>query len=163
MFALLLCAACAAADDRPALPAGWHGDWRGTLVIDGPGDKPTEVPMGLKIEPIAGTREFTWVVTYGAGAKAQVRDYKLVPDGGAPGRFKLDERNGIVLSERLVGSVLHGAFEVGGAVLTSRVELRGDVLLYEITSCKPAEKAGAGKVRDYATATVQRAELKKAK
>jgi hypothetical protein len=104
-----------------------------------------------------------WVITYGTGAKAQVRDYKLVPDGDAPGRFKLDERNGIVLSERFAGGALHGAFEVEGALLTSRVELRGDVLLYEITSRKAAEKTGDGKVRDYATTNVQRAELKKAK
>jgi hypothetical protein len=163
VFALALCAAFAAADDPPALPASWHGDWRGTLAITGANGKATEVPMALKIEPLAGARELKWAITYGAGAKAQVRDYKLVPDGDKPGRFKIDERNGIVLSARLAGTTLYSTFEVEGALLTARYELRGDALLFEITSNKKAEKTGDGKVQDYATEVVQRAELNKAK
>jgi hypothetical protein len=163
VFALALSAALVAADDKPALPAAWHGDWRGTLVITATDGKPTEVPIALKIEPLDGTRELKWAITYGAGAKAQLRDYKLVPDGDKPGRFKIDERNGIVLSARLAGGAMYSTFEVGGALLTARYELRGDSLLFEITSNKKAEKTGDGKVQDYATEVVQRAELKKAK
>ncbi len=162
MFALAL-ALCCAADEKPALPVAWHGDWRGTLVIDGPTGKPTEVQMGLKIEPIEGTREYAWVITYGAGDKAQVRDYKLLPDGDKPGRFKIDERNGIVLSARLSGGVLYSTFETGGALLTARYELRGDAIVFEITSNQKAEKTGGGKVQDYAATAVQRAALKRAK
>lgn len=162
MFALAL-ALCFAADEKPALPAAWHGDWRGTLAITAATGKFTEVPMGLKIEPLEAARGYKWAITYGAGAKAQVRDYKLVPDGDKPGRFKIDERNGIVLSARLVGDTVFSTFEVEGALLSARYELRGDALLFEIVSNKKGEKTGDGKVQDFTAEVVQRAELKKAK
>ena len=60
-------------------------------------DRRSEVPISLKIEPIKGTAEWTWAVTYDEGVKAVVRDYKLVPDRGKPNRFRIDERNGVAL------------------------------------------------------------------
>jgi hypothetical protein len=144
------------------LPPEWLGTWSGKLLIHGSAAKPTEVSMSLKIEPIKGTTEATWVITYGDGDKASVRDYKLVPDGDKPGRFKIDERNGIILDIRLTGSVMHSQFEVGGNLIMARYELRGDTLRLEFTSAKPAaEKTGKGQVLSYPVDTVQTAELKK--
>lgn len=156
-FALL-----ARAADGPALPAPWHGTWRGTLTVTGPDDKPAAVPMALQIGPVPGTRDVTWAITYGEGAKAVVRGYVLQPDGDTPGRFKIDEKNGIVLAARLVDGVLYSPFAVGGAHLTARYELHGDVLRFEITSAKPAPaKTGDGKVQGFTVEVVQRADLKR--
>ena len=162
-FGLLLGASARADDKEPtALAPAWHGDWRGQLVITGPGDKRSELAMRLVIEPIKDSSEFTWKLTYGEGDKAQLRDYKLVPVPGKPGRFRIDERNGIVLDARLVNDVIYCPFEVGGAVLSTRYELRGDTLRFDVTSSKPlAEKTGDGKVRGYDVDVVQSAELRK--
>ncbi len=47
------------------LPPAWHGKWTGKLAIADQTDKPSEVPVVLKIEPIKDTREVTWTITYG--------------------------------------------------------------------------------------------------
>lgn len=160
---LLLSHATLADDTKTTpLPAGWHGTWVGTLVVTGSSDKVSEVGVVLKVEPIKGTDEVTWVVTYGEGEKKLVKDYKLVPAAGKPGRFRIDERNGIVLDARLVNGVLDSHFEVGDSWLTTRYELRDGAMRFEVTSAKPAvEKTGDGKVQGYAVETVQAAELKK--
>lgn len=162
LVAVSVGAGAPAADDKaPPLPAEWHGVWCGELVITGPGDKPSKVPLVLKVEPLAGGG-FAWVATYGEGAKAVVKDYKLLPDAKRPGRFRIDEGNGIVLGARLVDGVLYSQFAVGGAVLAARYELRGEVLRFEVTSARPAaEKTGDGKVQDYPLDVVQAAELRK--
>lgn len=162
--AFLLCGA-AATEERPPpslLPPEWLGRWSGKLAIAGPGEKSSEVAVVLKIEPIRSTPDVTWAITYGEGDGAVVRDYRLVPDGLKPGRFRIDEGNGILLDARLVNGVIYSLFEVGGALLAARYELRGDTLRFEVTSSKPAaEKTGQGQVQGYVVEVVQAAEMKK--
>jgi len=160
--AVFLLVAVAAGDGRPAaLPAGWHGVWAGTMTSTSPADKATEVPLVLAIEPIAGSADLTWKAMFGTGDKAVVKDYRLVPEKDAPGRFKIDERNGSVLDARLVGGVLHSVFETGGIVFTARYELRGDAIRYELTTAKRGDKTAAGQVQNYRVEVVQAAELRK--
>lgn len=159
LLALLLTVADA---NTPALPKDWHGTWAGQMVSTGRDGKAAKVAITLKVEPIKGTRGVTWVVTYGEGAKALVKDYKLLPDGDKPGRFRLDEGGGVALNTRLVGGVLYSHFETAGAVLTGRYELRDGALRFEVTSARPAaEKGGKAKVRPYDVDVVQTAVLKK--
>ncbi len=162
MFAPLVLGLLLAADPMPAaLPADWHGEWAGTLVMTGRNDTNTNVPIKLKIEPIAGSADLTWKLTYGTGDKQQVKDYKLVPTKTA-GRFRIDEQNGIVLDARLAGGVLYSQFEVGGNWLTARYELRVGRLRFEVTSATPAkDKTGGDKVQGYDVGAVQTAELTK--
>jgi hypothetical protein len=159
---LFLCGVGDGKQPTTLLPPEWHGTWTGKLAITGPTDKPSEVPVALKIEPIKGTRATTWAITYGEGDKAMVRDYQLLPDGDKPDRFLIDERNGTILPARLVSGVMYSQFEVGGSLLTARYELRGDTLRFEVTASKPAaEKTANGKVQGYVLDVVQAAELKK--
>ncbi len=125
-------------------------------------DKRSEVMVTLKIEPIKGTRDVTWTTTYVDGDKTQIRDYKLVPDGAKPARFRIDERNGVFLDARLVNGVIYSQFKVGGSTLTARYELRGDTLRLEVTSAKPADdKSFKAAVQPLVVDVVQTAELKK--
>jgi hypothetical protein len=158
---LLLLPSLLLAADKPVLPAAWHGEWKGELVIFAPDGKTTTVPLTLVVAPVDKSDALTWKATYGDGAKAVVKDYKLVP-GDKPGRVRIDEGNGIVLDARLDGGVLLSVFEVGGAVLTSRDELRDGKLRREVTSAKKGAKTGGG-VQGYDVVAVQRAELSKAK
>jgi hypothetical protein len=161
-FAMFLGGVLPAAQPTSPLPPEWLGTWTGKLAISSAADKQSEVAVALKIEPIKGTRELTWAITYGEGARAMVRDYKLVPDGDKPGRFKIDERNGIALDARLVNGVMYSQFKVGDAMLTARYELRGDTLRFEITSAKAvADNTGKGSVQGFAVDVIQAAELKR--
>lgn len=161
MLTALLASLTLGADKSP-LPAEWHGTWTGTMAITNPADKRTEVPVEMEIGPTKDGKGITWKTTYGDGDKKVVKDYVLVPDAEKPGRFIIDEKNGIGLAARLVDGVMYSTFEVGGAVLTARYELREKGLQFEITSAKPAkEKTGDGKVQDYPVDMVQVVELKR--
>jgi hypothetical protein len=163
LLALTVAAVASAEEPKVTpLPSGWHGTWAGQMTVTGAADKTTEVPVVLRIEAIRGTDDLAWVMTYGDGEKKQVKDYKLVPVAGKPGRFRIDEQNGIVLDARLVNGVLYSQFEVGGRVLTARYGLGDDRIKFEVTSAKPAaEKTGDGKVLGYGVEAVQSAVLKK--
>lgn len=155
-FALLFPALLSAAD-APALPAAWHGEWVGELVVFLPDGKTTQVPLTLVVRPVDKSAALTWKATYG-GAKPVVKDYKLVP-GDKPGRFRIDEGGGLVLDARLDGDVLVSAFAVGETVLTARYELRDGKLRQEVTSAKKVgDKMPAG-VQGYEVVSVQRAVL----
>ena len=145
-----------------ALPKEWQGSWQGTLKIRNSKDKESSVAIGLEIQPIKATRHFTWKIIYGEGDKKSVRDYKLVPIKEMPGRFHIDEGNGILLDARLVDNVIYSQFRVGDAMLTARYELRGTALLFEITSAKAsAKKIGKGMIQGYLIQVVQSAVMKK--
>jgi hypothetical protein len=160
LFLLFTCAPVFA-EDQATLPKEWLGTWSGTLHITQPDDKKQEAPMQLKIEPIKDSSEFTWAITYGEGEKAVLRDYKLVPSDKV-GRFRIDERNGIILEARLVNNVMYTPFGMQKDILTARYERRGETLRVEITVAKPvAEKTGKGTVQGYSVEIVQVAELKK--
>ena len=160
---MLLCGAAAAREKEPvaALANEWHGTWRGTLVITGPADKHSEVTLVFKIEPIKGSHDVTWAMTYGEGDKTVVKDYRLVPADEKPGRFRIDEQNGVALDAYLVNGVMYSQFEVGGHVLSARYELHGDKLRFEVTSSKPAARKIPGNIKGYEVEVVQAAELRK--
>lgn len=161
---LLIVGGAVADGTKPGTPlsAEWHGTWTGKLAIAGPNDERSEVPVALKIEPIKGTSELTWTITYGEGEKAVIRDYKILPDGENPYRLRFDEKNGVVLEARLANNVIYSQFAVGGGLVTARYELRGDRLQFEVTSSKPAaQKTGEGRVQGHVFEVIQSAELKK--
>jgi hypothetical protein len=169
---VLLTVVAAAAQPPKAEPAGvlpalWYGKWAGTLVITRDGADPQEVPMALEVRPLADGARYTWRLHYAAAAKKQDRDYELVPKPGKPGRFEIDEKNGIRLEAKLVGGVLYSQFQVGEAVIHSRYERVGEVLKVEMTAytsrdalaTKPT--GGGADVRSLQLLSVQLAELKR--
>ncbi len=148
--------------EEPTLPAAWYGTWTGTLTITRDKDDPEQIPMALEVRPLDGGR-YTFRITYGEGPKKQVRDYELVPKAGKPGRFEIDERNGIRIDARLTGGALDTLFQVGDSLIRSRYERTRDGLRVEITAfavrdplvTKP-EKGGS-EVRSFRVVSVQTA------
>lgn len=155
-----------AAEELP-LPAAWHGTWAGTLSITRDKAEAEDIPMRLEVGPTDDAGRYTFRLTYGEGAKKQVRDYLLNAKAGKPGRFEIDERNGIRLDATLTGARLDTLFQVGDSLVQTRYELTKSGMKVEITaysvreplSTKP-EKGGA-EVRSYRVVGVQSAELKK--
>ena len=135
MSGVLILAALAAAQpaDPPALPAGWVGKWTGTLTITRDTGDLQELPMTLEVRPLADAGRYTWRLVYD-GEKKQSRDYELVAKPGKPGRFEIDEKNGIRLGARLAGPTLYTLFQIPDAMIHSRYELAGNVLRVEMTA-----------------------------
>jgi hypothetical protein len=127
---------------RPAsLPDGWIGTWQGDVQVVVPGDQVTGAfTMTLEITPAAdqpagGLPVYTWSITYQQGDQQQRRDYllRLATDAAGavvPGHFVLDQKNGILVDQFLVGRMMQGHFIVnsGGLlqILHARYELVAD-------------------------------------
>lgn len=161
MTLALLLALCPA-DPAAGLPANWHGTWAGPMALHGVAGKPGSVPVVLTIRPDGDKGGVTWLVVYGEGKGEVRKDYRLDHDPKRPGRYRLDERNGIVLDARLVGDVLYSQFEVEGRSFTARYERAGGAIRMEITAAKPEKDAtGGGAVRGLEVTEVQAAELRR--
>ncbi len=128
-----------AAPPKPAigLDPGWLGHWKGELAVQVK-DRPPTVNMELVIAPLADGSGWEWTIIYGEGESRQVRAYVLLP-GDRPGRYVMDERNGILLDMAFEQGALVSAFEVEGSLLVSREALAGDTIAYRIDTFAAAE------------------------
>ncbi len=131
-------------EPSPALPAGWHGVWKGACTVAGPQRARLEFPMELHVAPIKGRTAWTWQIIYGAGAKRQVRPYELLPVAGSEGHFRVDERNGIIIDAWLHGGTLYSRFEVGTVSIDARYTLRGKRLDVSLVTTQVAPSATTG-------------------
>ncbi|MEM1216809.1 MAG: hypothetical protein AAGJ82_14030 [Bacteroidota bacterium] len=118
--------------DTVNFPTDWLGEWTGDLVISTTQGQQMNVPMILRITPVAD--RYTYTIVYGEDTPENTRGYFLqaVPD--EPGHFQVDEDNGIILDDYFIGNKLYSRFEVMGSLLLSTLEARGDQLIYEIIS-----------------------------
>lgn len=168
----LLCQAflLGAQDVQASFPSGWTGRWEGDLIIH-PAGAYQGVSMALEILP-GDSLGWHWTLIYIAQGREDRREYRLQPVDPAKGRWRVDERNGIILGARLLGNTLFSVFEVGGTMLQARYGLEGDTLRFEITTHGlqpiptggiPAEKDGEAvpEVKWYEVGVFQQAILRK--
>ncbi len=154
---------------RPAgktLDAGWLGDWKGTLEIEGGSRSTQRVPMELHLQKLKDRNGLRWEIVYGEGPQRQIRRYELLSDPKT-GQFVIDEKNGILMDAAFVGQTLYSQFEVGSNRLSSRYEREGETIKFEITtfSLSPrstGEKEAGTQVLCYPLLSVQRATLLRA-
>lgn len=129
-------------------PDAWVGRWEGELTTVSPPDSVrNRVPVAREIAPEAQGGAWTWRTVFNRDTVNGVRPYRLVARDAARGRYAIDERNGLVLEATWMGGTLVSVFQVGGRVLESREEVRGDTLVQELAwwSAAPAERMrGAG-------------------
>lgn len=147
-----------------AVPAPFRpflGRHRGTMRMQGAQGE-QRVPMGLDVLPVPGEPAMlTWVLRYGAGEEAQVRDYRLLVDDAATGRCRIDEQNGIVLPARLFGDELVSIFVVPGQTLVVRYRAVPGGVDFVLEAFDPAQAVAAGAdVRGVAAFSRQQAELR---
>ena len=148
---------------QPALDA-WVGTWTGTMQLHGsPGQPHQTVDITFSMERLPEAPGYTWVMTYHSEQHPMTKDYRLLPDAADSTRWNLDEQNGIVLPSRLTDGVLYSLFGVGDTLLTSRQELVGDELRFEVTSNVPMAEAAenAAGVVTYRVGAVQSVKMKK--
>jgi hypothetical protein len=145
-------------------PAAVLGTYRGTCRSEQPGGAVSEFAMELTLAPIEGREAFAFTIVYGEGERRQVRAYELLP-GDAPGRFSIDERNGIVLPAAFAVDTLFSCFTVQGNLIQARYRFLGEAVEFEITSYRSAGttggKDGVPEVGAFGMTALQRAHLRK--
>lgn len=100
-----------------------RGRWLGTcdILLTGRTEPAISVEIERITEPTATPGEFTWTLIYRDASGEQVRPYVMRADPAVPGRYILDENNGILISNYLQGgNLLYSDFEVQGIRLRTR-------------------------------------------
>ncbi|MEM6395976.1 MAG: hypothetical protein AAF741_06485 [Bacteroidota bacterium] len=114
----------------PVFPDDFLGRWSGDLNIWRGDGLAQSIGMQLHIEPVDDTT-YTYTIRYGEDDE---REYLLKEKDRAKGLWYIDEQNGIYLDGYYVGGKFFEGFGVMDTRLMATLELRGDELLYEITS-----------------------------
>lgn len=144
------------------------GRWVGSCDILVAGrDQPVQT-VGIEriTEPTDDPSTFTWTIIYKLPDGDQVRPYLMSADPARPGRYVLDE-GGLYLSHYLIGDVLYSDFDVPGARLLARDEIRHHRYDFEIqvsaTSPEITNDLGEGfLVNAYRMNSIQRCSMRRA-
>ena len=158
------------AQSTTEFPPKWLGHWEGKLSwYAGNAKTPKKVVMQLKIQAADTLGQYTWQLIYGDQSEDN-RPYILKPVDAGKGHWAIDERNGIVLDQFLVGDLFAGAFTVQNSTIVNNYRLEKDHLIVEFygLSAKPIRQSGAGtedspKVDSYSVRSYQKAILKRKK
>lgn len=100
-----------------------QGRWLGTcdILLTGRTEPAISVEIERITEPTGTPGEFTWTLIYRDASGEQVRPYVMRADPAVPGRYILDENNGILIANYLQGgNLLYSDFEVQGIRLRTR-------------------------------------------
>lgn len=144
------------------------GRWVGSCEIWIPGrDQPVQT-VGIEriTEPTDDPATYTWTLIYKTPDGDQVRPYIMSADPARPGRYILDE-GGLYLSHYLIGDILYSDFDVPGARLLARDEIRRNRYDFEIqvsaTTPELTNDLGGGfLVNAYRMNSIQRCSLRRA-
>ncbi len=156
-----------AANVAADFPAAWNGVWKGLTVNVAADGKREEIPMELHVLPLSQGRAHSWKILYGKDAAQTTRPYEIMPVDGDPNRFVVDEKNGLLIDNQLVGSVLYSQFMVTTNLVTTRFELKGDemrveLLMFDLRAPRQSKLNGGNiEVASYRFRSAQSGVLKK--
>ena len=155
-FLLLLIAAgfCRQAEGQTLFPEKCLGTWRGMMHIFQFGQQRDSVPVVLTVKAISPD-SWSWKTEYRSAKMPMTKDYSIRVKDREKRVFITDEGDGIELTDYQTGDKLYSVFETSGILLTSSYELRGESLIFEVTSGKK-EDAQNKEVMSYSTSNVQR-------
>jgi hypothetical protein len=142
-----------------SFPASWTGRWKGELRTVSAAGKESKHTMELEIGAMKNGRA-AWTIVYDG---KEVRRYELV-ERGTPGRYGIDEQQGIELEMTLLDGALYGLFIVQGQQIWAAYRRVDDRLEVELVISKVADgKTTGGGVETFAPSSVQKAVLRRAK
>jgi hypothetical protein len=137
------------------------GTWKGMMHIFQLGKLRDSVEVKLTVVKDA-THVWTWRMEYLSAKMPMTKDYKLKLKDGDKNLYVTDEGEGFELTDYLVGNKLYSIFETQGVMLTASYELRGEQMIYEVTSGKK-ETVTHPQVTTFGTTSVQRVNLTRMK
>ncbi|MNK31448.1 hypothetical protein D3C87_498840 [compost metagenome] len=126
-------------------PRSWEGKWSGELKIyDSKSVKPAmNLQMELEIKPLTDST-WTWTIHY-LTDKPDLRAYEL-RKATKPNQWIIDEKNGIQLTQTVIGNRLSSSFSLDKTLLITSYWLETDRMNFEIvvSNLDPASKTGLG-------------------
>ncbi len=155
---------------QQAFPQSWAGQWRGDVEVQGADFG--KFSMELVIAPTSDANTWDWKIIYDGQAGRQERPYALIVKDASKGLYEIDERNGIVLPQRLMGGVLRSQFEVMGSRIDASYELAGagtadERIICELVSYRSDQSVTTGgkdnvpEVKGWTPTTVQRVVMRR--
>lgn len=168
LFLCFIVCCSAAHTQTPSFPQSWEGKWTGTLHWYKTGsDTAQQINMELHILPGDSTHTWQWKIIYQT-AQPDQRPYTLKLKDAAKKHWIIDEHNGIILDQFLVGNKLCGSFSVGNAIINNCYQLQNNTLVVEFYTMglKALNTTGLGtdaspSVNNYAVYGYQHAVLRR--
>jgi len=133
------------------------GVWQGTMYIHQAGSIRDSVRTRFTVKKL-DSLSWTWKMEYLSTTRPIVKDYVLRTKDFSRGVFVTDEGDGIELTDQVFGDKMYCVFDVSGLLITASYELRGDKLVFEVTS-GPVPKESVQEVRNYPVSSLQRVEM----
>ncbi len=135
------------------------GTWTGIMYIYKEGSIRDSVTVRLTVSKGATPGTWPWKTEYLSAKMPMTKDYVLRLVDPAKQTYVTDEGGGVELTDYLFDNKLYCVFETHGVLLTSSYELRGDELIFEVTSGK--KLPGDSEVLNYTIPNLQRVVLKR--
>ena len=164
---ILLCSSIRAQENLEGqFPDDFLGIYKGDLEINSPRGT-NKVPMEFHLLATDIEGEYKYTLVYGEGKERQERKYRLLEKDPEQGLYVVDEKNGIILDDKVVGNRMYSLFEVNDSLLTTFVTFYRDHMVFEIVFAprqmanETFATADSTRVLSYPISTVQRAILQK--
>lgn len=144
-----------------SFPEKCEGVWKGKMQIYNQSKNISSVDIRMTISKI-DSLSWTWKTEYISASLPVTKDYVLRIKNLEKGEFLIDEGNGIILNEQLIGNKMISVFDIKGLLLTSSYELIDNKLIFEVISGRKAQSNGAN-IESYQMKNLQRVVLTKTK
>ncbi|MEM7187958.1 MAG: hypothetical protein AAF466_15020 [Bacteroidota bacterium] len=148
-------------------PDDYFGMYSGPLDIIGKSGTQT-IDMEFHLQPTDSVGNYQYKLVYIMNGDRQERDYTLVEKNKATGTYIVDENNGIILDDKVVGNRMYSLFEVNGTLLTTFITFEKDHMVFEIVTSRTKDQRVTypdsdpnTEVISYPVGAIQRAVLQK--
>ncbi|TMP40504.1 hypothetical protein CWB96_03145 [Pseudoalteromonas citrea] len=115
-----------AAHASSTIPDGWAGLYKGECDLISP-QRGAYLNFAMSLE-IANQEngEVSWVLTYGSAPSQSIRNYNLLTIDETKGHYAIDENNGIIIDQFLVGNEFVSMFEIGSSKIQTTYALNSN-------------------------------------
>lgn len=127
--------------------------WSGGQVKD-------SIPVRMTILKQKDSAIWSWKTEYLSPTRPMTKDYQLKLTDAVKRTYITDEGDGILLHDYEFGNKLYSVFAVQGTFLTASYEIKGEELVFEVSSGKPIEAITNG-VTSYTVNNLQRVVYKR--
>lgn len=120
-------------------PDSWLGTYQGDMhILRAHSTKIDTVDVIFEFLATNHEKRWTYRMTYKSPKYGDIiKDYELIkPESLAKNIYLLDEKDGVLIEDVLMGNALYSAFSVAGSRLVSILRKEGDELFLEIFSSK---------------------------
>jgi len=126
-------------ENKNIFPDSWLGNYKGKMyILSALRDKVDTVDVEFQFSTIDVKNRWTYKMTYRSKKYGEmVKDYELVkPDSLPKNTYLMDEKDGILIQNTLMGNTLYSNFIVSGSLLCYILRKESDGLFLEIFTSK---------------------------